>query len=259
MLRKSKCLDKWSRQEPVLGITLHLIDPAVYELCSMLDFDLIWVDMEHHAHSLQTVSDMMRAARVGTSDLMVRPGKGEFMEAARLMEAGAQAIMYPRCDSVGEAQAIVESIKFPPMGERGLDACGPDAMYGLQPLKAYLEHVANETFLVVQIEDEQGMKNLDAIAETDGVDVLFFGPGDYSIRQGFAGDFSDPRYWEAVERVASAAKKAGKIWGTPAFSPDHAAELISKGALLVTYTSDLSILRRQFISVRESFSSVISS
>ncbi|MCB0686691.1 MAG: hypothetical protein KDC53_09200 [Saprospiraceae bacterium] len=253
MLRKSRCLEKWSRNEPVLGITLHLVDPVVCELASVMGFDVIWVDMEHHSHSIQTVSDMMRAARVGKSDVLVRPGKAEFMQAARLLEAGAQGIMYPRCNSAEEAKKIVVNTHFPPEGERGLDGAGPDAFYGSVGLEEYLQNAREETFLVIQLEDEKGMDNAEAIAAVDGVDVLFFGPGDYSLRQGFAGQFEDPRYWSAIEHVAKVAAKMGKVWGTPAFSAEHAASLLDQGARFITYTSDLTLIRKQFITIQESF------
>ena len=69
-----KC--KLARKEPVIGIALHLTDPSVYEMTSLMGFDYIWMDLEHHAYGVETANNLMRAARVGTSDLMARPAKG---------------------------------------------------------------------------------------------------------------------------------------------------------------------------------------
>src|SRR5690606_22537856 len=132
------------------------------------------------------------------------------MRLARLLEAGVQGIMYPRCTSAEEAAIVVQNAKFPPMGDRGLDGAGPDMPYGLTDLKTYLAAANKETFIAIQIEDKAGLGQAKSIADTAGVDLLFFGPGDYSIRNGFAGNFEDERYWEAVQRVADAATAAGK-------------------------------------------------
>src|SRR5688500_9068752 len=98
-MRTSRIKAKLSRGEPVLVTTLHLTDPSLFELASLLGFDGIWMDLEHHGYSVETASNLMRATRVGGTDIMARPAKGEFMRLGRLLEAGAQGILYPRCDN----------------------------------------------------------------------------------------------------------------------------------------------------------------
>jgi 4-hydroxy-2-oxoheptanedioate aldolase len=91
-MRQSLIISKLKRNVPALITTLHLADPSVFELASLMGFDGIWLDMEHHAHSMETAHNLMRAARVGRSDILARPAKGEFMRMARMLEAGAQGI-----------------------------------------------------------------------------------------------------------------------------------------------------------------------
>jgi 4-hydroxy-2-oxoheptanedioate aldolase len=253
-MRKSKTLAKWRAGKPVLGTTLHFNDPSVFEMTSLMGFDLIWIDLEHHAHSLETAGNLMRAARVGTSDILARPAKGEFMRTARLLEAGAQGIMYPRCTSAEEAAEVVKNAKFPPLGGRGVDGAGPDMPYGFMNLTEYLQTANDETFIIIQIEDAEGLANAEAIASVEGVDMLFFGPGDYSVQEGFPGSFNDPRYHAAVQKIAEAAKVAGILWGTPAFSAEHAGQLLEAGAMLVTRSSDLTFLRIAFQKLKDEFS-----
>ncbi|GAB2770271.1 2-keto-3-deoxy-L-rhamnonate aldolase [Rhabdobacter roseus] len=255
-MRTSKALAKWRAGVPVLGVTLHFNDPSVYELTSLLGFDLIWMDLEHHAHSLETAGNLMRAARVGTSDILARPAKGEFTRTARLLEAGAQGILYPRCTSADEAAELVRHAKFAPLGQRGLDGAGPDMPYGLLNLKEYLAAANRETYLIVQIEDAEGLANAEAIARVEGVDMLFFGPGDYSVEMGFPGQFDDPRYQEALDEVARAARAAGKWWGTPCFSTAHAQQLLDQGAMLITRSSDITLVRLAFQQIQKDFTAL---
>src|SRR5262249_21162346 len=125
-MRRSKIKAKLARNEPVLLVTLHFTDPSAYEMTSLLGFDGIWMDMEHHGYSLETAQTLMRAARVGDADVMVRPAKGEFMRIGRILESGAQGILYPRCDDAAEARQVVTWSKFAPLGKRGFDGGNPD-------------------------------------------------------------------------------------------------------------------------------------
>jgi len=72
-VRFSRVKAKLRRGEPVLVTCCHFIDPTVYELVSLLGFDGIWLDLEHHATSDETAASLMRAARVGSSDIIARP------------------------------------------------------------------------------------------------------------------------------------------------------------------------------------------
>ena len=93
-MRPSKIKAKLRRNEPALVTTCHFADPSAYELVSLMGFDGLWMDLEHHAVSLETANNLMRAARAGTADILARPAKGEFMRMGRILEAGAQGIMY---------------------------------------------------------------------------------------------------------------------------------------------------------------------
>src|SRR5215468_4126447 len=177
-MRPSKIKAKLKRNEPVLLTTLHLTDPSLYELASLMGFDGIWMDLEHHGYSVETAMALMRAARVGSADILARPAKGEFMRLGRMLEAGAQGIMYPRCDDAAEAREVVTWSKFAPLGRRGIDTGNPDTPYCMMPLPEYIRAANEQTFIVVQIEDPAALENVEAIAAVEGVDVLFFGYGD---------------------------------------------------------------------------------
>ena len=152
-MRPSVVKAKLARNEPILVTCLHLTDPSLYEMTSLMGYDAIWMDLEHHAYSVETANNLMRAARVGASDIMARPAKGEFMRMSRLLEAGAQGIMYPRCESAAEAAEVVRWCKFHPLGTRGIDGGNPDMPYCSMPLTDYLREANEQTFVVVQIED----------------------------------------------------------------------------------------------------------
>lgn len=252
-MRTSRVKSKLRQGEPVLLTTLHLIDPSLYELTSLMGFDGIWMDLEHHGTSVETAMGLMRAARVGGADIMARPAKGEFMRLGRLLEAGAQGIMYPRCDSAEEAREVVTWSKFAPLGRRGFDGGNPDMPYCSQPIADYIRAANEETFVVIQIEDPQALAQAHAIAAVEGVDVLFLGPADFSILSGIPGQFDHPRLREAIDTVAGAALAAGKHWGMPCWGADHAKHLLNLGARFLCHGADIVMVKNGLSDIRERF------
>lgn len=211
-MRASRIKAKISRDQAALCLTLHLTDPAVFELAGLMGFDGIWMDLEHHGYSTETAGQLMRAARVGGSDIVARPAKGEFMRMGRLLELGAQAIMYPRCDSPEEAAEVVRWAKFAPLGTRGCDASGPDSGYTSMPPLDYLAHANRETLIIIQLEHQQAVDQAEAIAAVPGVDLIMLGPGDFSILSGIPFQFDHPKVTGAMQAVANAARNTGKHW-----------------------------------------------
>ncbi len=242
-MRPSRTKAKLSRGEPVMVTTLHLTDPSVYELVSLMGFDCIWMDMEHHTYGLETAAGLMRAARVGVADIVARPAKGEFMRMQRMLEAGAQGIMYPRCDSAEEAAEVVRWAKFAPQGARGCDAANPDAPYLTMPLEKYLSAANRETFIVIQIEQQHALDQVEQIAAVEGVDVLLLGPGDFSILSGIPGQFDHPLIQDALRRIAEAAKNAGKHWGCPTFSVEHTRQILQMGGRFICHQADILMIK----------------
>lgn len=255
-MRQSVIKSKLSRNEPVLLTQLHLTDPSVFELTSLMGFDGIWMDLEHHTYSLETAASLMRAARLGNSDILARAAKGEFMRMTRLLEAGAQGIMYPRCDNAAEAAEVVKWAKFAPMGKRGFDGGNPDMPYCSMPMAEYVKAANEQTFIVIQIEELAALEHAQAIAEVPGVDVIFFGPGDFSVLSGIPGQFDHPLVLKTLEKVAAAARKAGKHWGTPALSFDHAKRLLEMGAMMLCHNADILFIKHGLEKMQEQFATL---
>jgi 4-hydroxy-2-oxoheptanedioate aldolase len=252
-MRTSRVKAKLKRGEPVLVTTLHFNEPAVYEMISLMGFDAIWLDLEHHNHSVESAGNLMRAARVGSSDLIVRPAKGEFMRMGRILECGAQGIMYPRCDDAREAQQVIRWSKFAPLGTRGIDWANPDVPYMSLPITDYLGLANRETFVVIQIESREALEHADAIAAVEGVDVLMLGPGDFSILAGVPCQYDHELVQNAWKRLGAAAAKHGKHWGGPAFSPQHARQLLDLGARFICHSADVVLLKAAFEKLQDDF------
>lgn len=255
-MRPSRIKAKLRRNEPALITTLHYIDPTLYELTSLMGFDGIWMDLEHHHYSVETAANLMRAARVGVSDIVARPAKGETMRMARLLEAGAQGIMYPRCESAAEAAEVVRWARFAPLGERGVDGANADAPYCSAPMRQYLQKANEETLVIVQIESPRALDEVDAIAKVPGVDVLMLGPADFSVLAGVPFQFDHPVLLDARRRIAAAARGAGIHWGTTSPDPQHSRTLVDLGARFICHGADILLVKRGLEQIQSQYAAL---
>ena len=255
-MRRSRVKQRWAKGQPVLATVAHFTDPQSTELIGLMGIDCLWIDLEHQPISLGDFEKMTRAARISDMDVMARPANGEFARMQRLLEAGASLIMYPRCESADEARRVVKYGKFAPQGQRGFFTASPDNPYCLTPMGEYLRDANEQTILIAQIESPDAVRAAEAIADVEGIDMLFFGPGDFSILAGIPGQFDSDVFRRAMSDTAAAARKAGKRFGTLVSSSDGARRALDLGATFVTYGGDLHFVREALFRIREEYGSL---
>ena len=207
-------------------------------MAAHFQYDGIWVDAEHRVWDPREVDTMIGRHHAADIDCIWRPPTKEKNALYRLLEDGATGLMIPHVSTPAQAESLVQAMKFPPLGDRGYDGAGRDASFWFGAPKDYVAQANAETFLVAQIETPEALDNVDAIAAVPGVDVLFIGPGDLSLRLGCTAGVSDPVMMEAQKKVAAAAKQHGKAWGRPVGSAEDAGIIIALGAQFVVLGSE---------------------
>ena len=165
--------------------------------------------------------------------------------------------MIPHVSTPDQARSLVQAMKFPPLGDRGFDGAGRDASFWFGAPKDYIEQSNRETFLVAQIETKEALDNIDEIAAVPGVDVLFIGPGDLSLRLGCSPSVNDPIMMEAQKKVAAAARKHGIAWGRPVGTADDARVIIEIGALFVVLGSEFVAMINQMTTCSAHFDELL--
>jgi len=215
--------------------------PSFVHHSAAAGYDCIWLDLEHRLIDEQAVRNLLLHCHLADIDCMVRPATLEKTKLYRYLEDGATGLMIPHVSTPEKARMLVDAVKFPPLGDRGLDGAGLDANYYLNDVDDYLKEANQETFLVVQIETQQAVENAEAIASIDGVDAMFVGPGDLGMRHRLKA--SNVSADESMEIVAAAAKKHHTAWGCPAFSVEHMAKLHRLGARLLAHGGDFMAMK----------------
>lgn len=223
--------------------TAHKL-PFFPHLAAHFGYDAVWVCAEHRPWDPREIEMMLLQHRLADIDCIWRAGTLEKTGLARLLEDGATGLMIPHVSTPEKARMLVEHTKFPPLGDRGVDGSSVDGGYWVGKEPTYLEDANRETFLMVQIETPLAVQNVNDIAALAGVDVLFIGPGDLSVRLGCKPSIHDPAFRAAVESVAGACKTHGKAWGILVGSIDDAKIMVDLGCQLIVHGSDfLSILK----------------
>lgn len=216
----------------------HFI-PAYIRHAAHCGFDCIWLDNEHRDMSGQEVASLLVMSHLHDIDIMVRAPTLEKTRLYRYLEDGAAGLMIPHVNDAAKAKMLVDAVKFPPLGDRGLDGAGLDADYFVDAMPGvdeYLSRVNEETFLVVQIETPTAVANVDQIAAVEGVAGLFVGPGDLGLRlKHNAGDLS---LESAIEQVAAACQRHGKAWGLPVGTREDLQKRRSQGAQILAHGGD---------------------
>ncbi len=207
-------------------------------------FDCIWLDLEHRGLEPRELQVLMAHFRLYDIDCLLRAPTLEKTGLYRYLEEGAAGLMIPHVSTAEKARQLVQAVKFPPLGDRGIDNAGFDSDYRINPDNiAYTEWANRETFLVVQIETPEAVENVEEIAGVPGVDLLFVGPGDLGLRYQLAGENPSEKLEAAYGRVAAACRQHGKAWGCPAGTPEDMKRRRAQGAQLLCNCGDFMILR----------------
>lgn len=201
-------------------------------------FDALWLDAEHNTWDRREIQRMAALHHLANIDCLVRTGSRNANELYRLLEDGVTALMIPLVNTAADAAQLAAAVRFPPLGQRGLDGASLDNNFYLGAGDKYPRDANAETFLIVQIETPEALANLDQIAATPGIDGLFIGPSDLALRSGCSVDWNHPTMTAAEDAVAAAAARHRIAWGRPAGSVEQIARVARKGGRLIAHGSD---------------------
>ncbi len=240
-MRKSRVLSRLRAGQCAFSFKLNFSCARESELVSLYGFDCIWIDMEHVPNDWNVVENHVRAAKSNDTDILVRVSKGSYSDYVRPLELDAAGIMVPHVMTAEETENVVQMTRFHPLGRRPIDGGNADAGFLKVGIADYVKQANEQRFIIVQIEDPEGVDNLNEIAAVAGIDMLFFGPGDYSHGLGVPGETDHPKVVEARKRVAEAARDNGKFAGTVG-GPDNFSELQQLGYSFINIGGDVSAL-----------------
>jgi 2-keto-3-deoxy-L-rhamnonate aldolase RhmA len=213
--------------------------PGIGRIAAEAGAEFAVYDMEHTGWSVESIRTLIATTRCTDMLPYVRVPATEYHFIARVLDAGAMGIMVPMVETAEQAEKIVASAKYPPVGRRGAAFGVAHDDYQGGDIVEKIHSANSETHLIAQIETVRGVENADEIAQVEGIDVLWIGHFDLSNSLGIPGQFTHPEFLAAKEVVLQACRKHGKVPGFMAAGVDDARQLLEEGFRMLAYGGDL--------------------
>merc|ERR1712228_915504 len=129
-------------------------------------------DMEHGPNELNDVLVQLQASQRGHAEPVVRVPWNEPVMVKRILDLGAQTLIFPWVNTAEEARLAVESTRYPSLGGiRGVMSLARMNNFGAAN-PGYYRESAGQICNIVQIETSKAVDNIEEIAAVDGVDAL---------------------------------------------------------------------------------------
>lgn len=234
---------KLQNGELVIGTIISEVrNPNIAYMLAQCGFEFFIIDNEHGSYNVETISNMVAAARGAGISVIVRIPEIKRESILKPLDSGASGLLVPMVNTAEEAMEVINHAKYPPMGNRGAALRRPHNLYTKVNASEYLKLANDNTFIAVQAETTTSIENINEIASVDGVDCIFVGPFDLSISLGIPGQINHPLEKEAIEKVAAACKKHNKIAGILMFDQELLQQWIDKDFRFTVYSSDITML-----------------
>jgi len=241
-------LDSWSMVrerlkagEDVIGMTVTSNNVEIAAYAATLGFHFLWAEMEHSPLSLESLRILVLATRALPVPVFARVPWAEVWMAKRVLDQGVQGVIFPFVSTPERATIAAQGCHYPPFGRRG---SGAGLAVATWPAPGNYYDSADANVLVVcVIEEVSAVEDIEAIASTPGVDVIFIGVSDLSFSLGLRGRQDEPLLNAAIATIVTAAKRHGKWLGRPAGSADDVRRFHAEGFQFFQSVTELGLMK----------------
>ena len=226
---------------PVGHMILEFASRGMAQMLEVAGVDFVLIDTEHSSFTPAEVADLIAWFKATTIAPFVRVPQIQYHFIARTLDAGALGVMIPNVKNAAEARAIVEAAKYAPLGKRGVIMGAAHTDFKNVNPKEFMDYSNDNTTIICQIESQEGLDNLEAIASTPGVDVLWVGHFDLSQSMGIPAQFQHERFLAALKQVVEATQRYGLGAGIQPGSLAQAQEWLEMGFNVISYSADFAV------------------
>jgi 4-hydroxy-2-oxoheptanedioate aldolase len=225
-----------------LGLWSGLASPIVAEILAGAGFDWILIDGEHAPTDIGSLLPQLQAMRGGTAEPVFRVPWNDAVVIKRALDVGARSLLVPFVQNADEAQRAVAAARYPPLGIRGVAVAMRSVDWGRT--QNYHRNAHLDTCILVQVETRAALKELEAIAEVDGIDGLFIGPSDLAADMGHLANPKHPEVQATIKEAAQRIRATGKSAGILASNLDDVEYYFEMGFNFTAAGSDVGLLAR---------------
>lgn len=224
----------------VLGLTITTSNLETAVLGAKVGFHFLWVEMEHSPVSLESLRRIVLATRGLETAVFARVPIAELWTAKRVLDQGVSGVIFPFVSDTALAQTAAAACRYPPAGRRGSGA-GLAASSWFEP-GTYYDSADAQVLTICVIEEERALAQVDEIAATPGVDVLFIGTSDLSFSLGLRGRQDEPALDAAIDKIVAAGKRHNRFLGRPARTHDQIRRYREQGFQVFQSVTELGLM-----------------
>ena len=228
-------------------------NPRWTETISGFGLDYVIVDTEHAPRSRAEVADYLAAFNYSGVVPIVRIPIPASHYVTMYIDAGAQGILAPYCETVDQVKEVVAAARWRPLKGALAERAVENNELPSEESREYLESRNKNNVCIIGIESVPAIENLENILKVDGIDAIFVGPNDLSITLGIPDQYEHPDYEAALREIISKSKSAG----VPVLIHHQTVSLTQKwlkeGARFVLYSSDARTMHNGY---REEFGQI---
>ncbi len=250
-MRPNRLRELLKADQPSLGTHLHISWPSVTELVGhAAAFDYVEFVAEYAPYDLYTLENIGRAISVFphlTGMIKIEQQPRTYLT-VRAIGSGIQNVLFADVRTVEDAIECVRSVRAETPQTGGLHGVGSrrDVSFVLEGGTPAFVQALEDAVVALMIEKKQCVENLDAILSVKGIDMVQFGPSDYSMSLGIPAQYHDPRVVEAEKYVIETAQKKDIRPRAEISNPSQAKRYLDLGVKDFCIGTDMSILYEWF-------------
>jgi 2-keto-3-deoxy-L-rhamnonate aldolase RhmA len=196
---------KLIRGNPLFGTIITLPSPEIAKIICMAGFDWVLLDLEPGDMYINATRHLHQVLTPVTPCLIRSPSIEDYW-INKALSIGATGIILPRIKTADDARRAVSLCKYPLEGIRSIGYPGIET-FGESFLR-HVDYMKKKTTVVIQIDNINGVTNIEKILEISGIDCLFVWPPDLSLSMRKDGLTDDKEIQNAIMRVKNVADKA---------------------------------------------------
>jgi len=212
-MRKNKLREMLKEGKPTLGTRLISVWPGMVEIVGYTGiFDYVEFLGEFSAWDLHDLENFSRAVELFNMSSMIKVDQNcRAFIAQRALGSGIQNILFSDVRTAKEAKECVRIVRAETPKKGGINGAAKRRNVGYYLEAGSLPYVQamDDAIVALMIEKTEAVDNLEEILSVEGIDMVQFGPGDYSLSLGYPGQRSHPKVKEAEIKTIKTALKMG--------------------------------------------------
>jgi len=243
-LKVNRLRELMRKGEPTIGTRVLIVWPGVTELIGYTGvYDYVEFVSEYAPYDLHDFDNLARAAElVGISSMIKIDQEPRTYLAERALAAGIQNVLFADIRTVEDAEEAVRAVRPEPKGFNGTRSDRRIGYVGVTASAADVVKMCEDAIVALMIEKKQAVEKLEEILSVEGVDMVQFGPSDYSLSIGVPGERNNPKVKEAELKTIKTALKMDVAPRAEIRNPEEAKRYIELGVRNFSLNTDVRIL-----------------